>query len=174
MSILEISTAVFPTLTLVWKYLQVNLRFHIYSAPHEEWTISIHPSSEDLEVKDRTDEDWFLLMLKEKDLWGRPIPQHLEGKNLQTQISIVCQFSSNCSIKLLPKRVDGCTRNSTNTNGITDGFFSSVFCGDIHRRNFSITNSVSIYWQKHSVGKYRGDPKQNMKNKKKNKLCDDV
>ncbi|KAJ6881198.1 hypothetical protein NC651_027913 [Populus alba x Populus x berolinensis] len=61
MSILEISTAVYPTLTLVWKYLQVNLQFHIYSAPHEEWTISIHPSSEDLEIKDRPNEDWFSL-----------------------------------------------------------------------------------------------------------------
>ncbi|KAJ6976517.1 hypothetical protein NC653_028607 [Populus alba x Populus x berolinensis] len=60
MSILEISTTVFPTLTLVWKYLQVNLQFHIYSAPHEEWTISIHPSSEDLEIKDRPNEDWKL------------------------------------------------------------------------------------------------------------------
>jgi hypothetical protein len=63
------------------------------SAPHEQWTISIHPSSP-------------LLMLKEKDLLGRPIPQYLEGKNLQTPISIVCQFSSNCSTKLLPERGD--------------------------------------------------------------------
>jgi len=47
-----------------------------------------------------------LLMLKERDLLGRPIPQNLEGKNPQTPISIVCQFSSNCSIKLLPERVD--------------------------------------------------------------------
>jgi len=67
MSILEISTAVFPTLTLVWKYLQVNLQFHIYSAPHEEWTISIHPSSEDLEVKDRTNEDWLSLVDAERE-----------------------------------------------------------------------------------------------------------
>jgi hypothetical protein len=67
MSNLEISTAVFPTLTLVWKYLQVNLQFHIYSAPHEEWTISIHPSSEDLEVKDRTNEDWLSLVDAERE-----------------------------------------------------------------------------------------------------------
>ena len=33
-----------------------------YSAPHEEGTISIHPSSEDLEVKDRPYEDWFSLV----------------------------------------------------------------------------------------------------------------
>ena len=67
MSILEINTAVFPTLTLVWKYLQVNLQFHIYSAQQEEWTISIHPSSEDLEVKDRTNEDWFSLVDAERE-----------------------------------------------------------------------------------------------------------
>jgi hypothetical protein len=61
MSILEINTAVFPTLTLVWNYLQVNLQFH------EEWTISIHPSSEDLEVKDRTNEDWYSLVDAERE-----------------------------------------------------------------------------------------------------------
>jgi len=33
-----------------------------YSAPHEEWTISKHLSSEDLEVKDRPNEDWFSLV----------------------------------------------------------------------------------------------------------------
>jgi hypothetical protein len=62
MSILEISTAVFPTLTLVWNYLQVNLQFH------EEWTISIHPSSEDLEVKDRSQNaDSFSLVDAERE-----------------------------------------------------------------------------------------------------------
>jgi len=143
---LEIRTAVFPTLsTLVWKYLQLNLQFHIYSAPHEEWTISIHPSSEDLEVKDRTNEDWYSLVDAERERpWRRPIPQHLEGKNLQTPISIVCQFSSNCSIKLLPERVAWCIRNSTNTNRITNGFFSSIFCSDIHQKKIFITNSVGI------------------------------
>jgi hypothetical protein len=57
-----------------------------YSAPHEEWTILIYPSSEDLEVNDRPNEDWFSLVdaEREKDLLGRPIPQHLiECKNLQ-------------------------------------------------------------------------------------------
>jgi hypothetical protein len=89
MSILEISTAVFPTLTLVWKYLQVNLQFNI------QHQMKIGSP---------------LLMLEERDLLGRPIPQYLEGKNLQTPISVVCQFSSNCSIKLLPEeRVDWCT-----------------------------------------------------------------
>jgi hypothetical protein len=55
-----------------------------------------------------------LLMLKEKDLLGRPIPQYLEGKNLQTRISIVCQFSSNCSTKLLPERGDWIGLNVNN------------------------------------------------------------
>ena len=39
MSILEISTAVSPTLTLMWNYLQVNLQFH------KKWIVPIHPSS---------------------------------------------------------------------------------------------------------------------------------
>jgi hypothetical protein len=53
-------------------------------------------------------EDWFSLVdaEREKDLLGRPIPQHLECKNIQTPISIICQFSSNGSIKLSPERVD--------------------------------------------------------------------
>jgi hypothetical protein len=41
-----------------------------YSAPHEEWTISIlyvHPSSEDLEVKDRPNEDWLSLVDAERE-----------------------------------------------------------------------------------------------------------
>jgi hypothetical protein len=54
-----------------------------------------------------------LLMLKKKDLLGGPIPQHLECKNLQTPFFIVCQFSSNGSIKLLPERVDRIRLKST-------------------------------------------------------------
>jgi hypothetical protein len=51
MSSLEISTAVFPTLTLVWNYLQVNLQFH-----------------EDLEVKDRSQNaDSFSLVDAERE-----------------------------------------------------------------------------------------------------------
>ena len=39
-----------------------------------------------------------LLMLKERDLLGGPIPQHLECKNLQTPFSIVCQFKLHSSL----------------------------------------------------------------------------
>jgi hypothetical protein len=38
-----------------------------YSAPHEEGTISIHPSSEDLEIKNRPNEDCFSLVDAEKE-----------------------------------------------------------------------------------------------------------
>ena len=74
-----------------------------YSAPQEEWKISISASKfRRLGGHDRPNEDWFSLV--DADLLGQPIPQYC--KNPQTPISIVCQFSSNCSIKLLPKRVD--------------------------------------------------------------------
>jgi hypothetical protein len=64
MSILEINTAVFPTLTLVWKYLQVNLQ---YIQHHMKSGQYLYPSSEDLEVKDRTNEDWFSLVDAERE-----------------------------------------------------------------------------------------------------------
>jgi hypothetical protein len=96
---------VFPTLTalLVWRYLQVNLHFNIQHHTKSGQYPYIQVPIEDLEVKDRPNEDWFSLVDAERE---RPIPQHFECKNLQTAISIVCQFSSNCSIKLLPERVD--------------------------------------------------------------------
>jgi hypothetical protein len=105
MSILEISTAVFPMLTLVWKYLQVNLQFHIQQHMKSGQYLYIQVPKT---WRSRTDQMKIgspSLMLKEKDLLGRPIPQNLECKNLQTPISIVCQFSSNSSTKLLPERV---------------------------------------------------------------------
>jgi hypothetical protein len=43
MSNLEISAAVFPTLTAEIFASEPSLP---YSAPHEEWTISLHPSSD--------------------------------------------------------------------------------------------------------------------------------
>jgi hypothetical protein len=67
MSILEISTAVFPTLTLVWKYLQVNLQFHTQHHMKSGQYLYVHPSSEDLEVKDRPNEDWFSLVDAERE-----------------------------------------------------------------------------------------------------------
>jgi hypothetical protein len=50
------------------------------------------------------------------------------------------------------------TRNSTNTNGIIEVFLFT----DI---NFSITKSVSVYQQKHSVGIYQRNPRQNINKK---------
>jgi hypothetical protein len=38
-----------------------------YSAPHEEGTVSIHQSSEDLEIKNRPNEDCFSLVDAEKE-----------------------------------------------------------------------------------------------------------
>jgi hypothetical protein len=104
-----------------------------------------------LEVKDRTNEDWYSLVDAERERpWRRPIPQHLEGKNLHTPISIVCQFSSNYSIKLLPKRVAWCIRNSINTNRIANGFFSSIFCSDIHQKKFT-SLTLSVYTNKNNL-----------------------
>jgi hypothetical protein len=64
MSNLEISTAVFPTLTalLVWRYLQVNLHFHIQHHTKSGQYPYIQVPIEDLEVKDRPHKDWFSLV----------------------------------------------------------------------------------------------------------------
>jgi hypothetical protein len=69
MSILEISTAVFPTLTalLVWRYLQVNLHFNIQHHTKSGQYPYIQVPIEDLEVKDRPNEDWFSLVDAERE-----------------------------------------------------------------------------------------------------------
>lgn len=59
-------------------------------------------------------------------------------------------------------------RKSTNTNGITDEFFSSVFWGDIYRLIFFfIVNFIGIYWKKYSVDIYKLNLSQNRNNLKK-------
>jgi hypothetical protein len=52
-------------------------------------------------------------------------------------------------------------------------FFHRYFAVIFNDINFSITNFVGIFQQKHSIDKYQRNPRWNMKNKK-NKLCDDV
>jgi hypothetical protein len=75
-----------------------------------------------------------LLMLKERDLLGRPIPQYLEGKN---PISIVCQFSSNCSIKLLPERVDWFTTCVSDVRDLSS-------CGNIRWKDLLVAVQLRI------------------------------
>ena len=61
----------------------------------------------------------------------------------------------------------------TNTNENTSGFFLFVFCSDIYRLNFSVTNSIGKHWWKNIIGRYRGNYSRNRRNKK-TKQCDDV